>query len=124
MKKKYILPLVFAALLTLGACNTNNPSNSESKEPVVETARKILKASLNKDTVEAGSKTKVVSEVEGVTFRSSDEAVATVDKDGNVKTDEPGMAYITVSKEGYFDRVLKLFVDEYDTIACLVSLLF
>ena len=121
MKKKYILPLAFAALLTLGACNTNSPSKLESKEPVVETARKILKASLSKDTVEAGSKTKVVSEVEGVTFRSSDEAVATVDKDGNVKTDEPGMAYITVSKEGYFDRVLKLFVDEYDTIDYLVE---
>ena len=121
MKKKLLLPLAFAALFVLGGCNNAANGSTSSSEPAVETARKILKASLSKDTVEAGMKSKVVTEVEGVTFRSSDENIATVDKDGNIKTDEPGMAYITVSKEGYFDRVLKLFVDEYDTIDYLVE---
>ena len=121
MKKKYLLPLAFAALFTLGACNNANNTSAGSSEPEIVAARKILKASLSKDTVEAGAKSKVVTEVEGVSFRSSDEAIAKIDKDGVIKTDEPGMAYITVSKEGYFDRVLKLFVDEYDTIDYLVE---
>ena len=121
MKKKLLLPLAFAALFVLGGCNNTANGSTSSSEPAVETARKILKASLSKDTVEAGAKSKVVTEDEGVTFRSSDESIAKVDKDGNIKTDEPGMAYITASKEGYFDRVLKLFVDEYDTIDYLVE---
>ena len=123
MKKKLLFPILFASLLTISACN-NQPggvTSSGSSEPVVETARKILKASLSKDTVEAGYSSKVITDVEGVSYRSDNESIATVDKDGNIKTDEPGMAYITVSKQGYFDRVLKLFVDEYDTIDYLVE---
>ena len=123
MKKKLLFPILFASLLTISACN-NQPggvTSSGSSEPVVETARKILRASLSKDTVEAGYSSKVITDVEGVSYRSDNESIATVDKDGNIKTDEPGMAYITVSKEGYFDRVLKLFVDEYDTIDYLVE---
>ena len=123
MKKKLLFPILFASLLTISACNGQPGGNttSSSNEPVVEAARKILKASLSKDTVEAGFSSKVITDVEGVTYRSDNESVATVDKDGNIKTDEPGMAYITVSKQGYFDRVLKLFVDEYDTLDYLVE---
>ena len=127
MKKKLLFPLLAASLLTLGACNGqpagDNSSNGGqgSNGQQVETAKKILKASLSKDTVEAGSSTSVVTEVQGVTYRSSDEDVATVDQNGNIRTDLPGMAYITVSKQGYFDRVLKLFVDEYDSIDYLVE---
>ena len=123
MKKKLLFPILFASLLTISACNGQPGGNqtSGSSEPVVETARKVLKASLSKDTVEAGYSSKVITDVEGVSYRSDNESIATVDKDGNIKTDEPGMAYITVSKEGYFDRVLKLFVDEYDTIDYLVE---
>ena len=123
MKKKLLFPILFASLLTISACN-NQPggvTSSGSSEPVVETARKVLRASLSKDTVEAGYSSKVITDVEGVSYRSDNENIATVDKDGNIKTDEPGMAYITVSKQGYFDRVLKLFVDEYDTIDYLVE---
>ena len=124
MKKKLLFPLVFASLLTLSACggsnNGSNGANSDS-QPAVETARKVLKASLRKDTVESGSSSSVITEVQGVTYRSSNEDVATVDQNGNIRTDLPGMAYITVSKEGYFDRVLKIFVDEYDTIDYLVE---
>ena len=123
MKKKLLFPILFASLLTISACNNQPGGNttSSSNEPVVEAARKILKASLSKDTVEAGFSSKVITDVEGVSYRSDNEDVATVDKDGNITTDEPGMAHITVSKEGYFDRVLKLFVDEYDTIDYLVE---
>lgn len=123
MNKKLLIPMVFASLLALGACNNvGNSSGSQSSEgPIVETARKILVASLQKDIVEAGGRTSVVSNIQGLTYRSSNEDVATVDSQGNIKTDEPGMTYITVSKEDYFDRVLKLFVEEYDTIDYLVE---
>ncbi len=112
--------------LVMGVTGCNGGGNGSTQQPssgqpASETARKILKASLSKTVVEAGSHSKVISEVEGVTFRSSDENVATVKADGTISTDLGGMAYITVSKEGYFDRVLKIFVDEYDTIDYLVE---
>ena len=124
MKKKILFPFVFASLLTLSACGgskTNPGGDGSDSQPAVQTARQVLKASLSKDTVESGASSKVVTEVQGVTYRSSDEDVATVDQNGNIRTDLPGMAYITVSKQGYFDRVLKIFVDEYDTIDYLVE---
>ena len=103
-----------------GAPESNDPG--QSGEPgTQETARKVLKASIEKPIVEVGKRTKVISEVEGVSYRSSDEDIATVDANGNIKAVEMGMAYITVSKEGYFDRVLKFFVDEYETVDYLVE---
>ena len=108
------------------ACNGSSPSastvaGSSSQQSGEQTDKKVLKASIEKPIVEIGKRTKVISEVEGVTYRSSDEEIATVDASGNIKAVEMGMAYITVSKEGYFDRVLKFFVDEYETVDYLVE---
>ena len=130
MKKKLLLPLLFASLFAVSSCGGSTTTSGDpattttptsTTEPETKTARKILKASLEKDTVECGYKTKVLCDVEGVTYRSDNTAIATVDAQGNITTDEGGMAYITVSKEGYFDRVLKLFVDDYDTVDYLVE---
>ena len=127
MKRKLLLPLAISTLALLvgvtgcGGSNEEGTPGQSSEQQAGETARKILKASLSKDVVEAGSHSKVISEVEGVTYRSSDPDIAEVKADGSISTDLPGMAYITVSKEGYFDRVLKIFVDEYDTIDYLVE---
>ena len=123
MKKKLLFPILFSSLLVLGACSgpASQDASKGGSEGQQTTARKILKASLSKDVVEAGAHSKVISEVEGVTYRSSDPEIAEVKADGSISTDLPGMAYITVSKEGYFDRVLKIFVDEYDTIDYLVE---
>ena len=127
MKKKLFLPLLVSSLmmtLSLTACGGTPESvdPGKSDEPgTQETAKKVLKASIEKPVVEVGKRTKVVSEVEGVSYRSSDEDIATVDANGNLKAVEMGMAYITVSKEGYFDRVLKFFVDEYETVDYLVE---
>ena len=124
MNKKILIPIALASLLTLGACSNpnkeSNPQTSDSSSAIV-TGKQMLKASLSKNIVEAGYRSSVVSDVQGLTFRSSNTNVATIDANGNIETDEPGMTYITVSKEGYFDRVLKLFVDEYDTIDYLVE---
>jgi len=111
-------------MMTMGlaACGgANSDSTGKSGEENQETARKILKAHIENPVIEIDGKTKVITEVEGVTYRSSDEDIVYVGATGNIKGLEMGMAYITVSKEGYFDRVLKVFVDEYETVDYLVE---
>ena len=111
-------------MMTMGlvACgSTQEGTNAKSEPGQQQTARKILKASIEKPIVEIGKRTRVVTDVEGVTYRSSDTEIATVDANGVIKAEEMGMAYITISKEGYFDRVLKFFVDEYETVDYLVE---
>ena len=128
MKKKLILPILVSSLLmTLGLSACNNASEEQSKEDAVSSeinqdgTMKVLKASIEKPVIEIGKRTKVISEVEGVSYRTSDKEIATVDDKGNIKGVEMGMAYITVSKAGYFDKVLKIFVDEYETVDYLVE---
>ena len=116
--------------LGMSACNNaSSPSNGEqssnqvttSEDTIDDGTRKVLNASIEKPVLEIGKRTKVVTEVQGVSYRSSDTEIATVDANGNIKAVEMGMAYITVSKTGYFDRVLKVFVDEYETVDYLVE---
>ena len=125
-----ILPLVLSsfAMLLVGCTGTpvesgepsENPSEQVSEEPITG-ERKILEASIENPTIELDRRTKVICNVEGVTYRSSDENIATVNAKGTIEGIEVGMAYITVSKPGYFDKVLKVFVDEYETVDYLVE---
>ena len=131
MKKKLFLPFLVSSLMmsmVLTACGgtqqESKPIGSDSSSVPTEQVtgeRKVLKASIEKPILEIGKRTKVITDVEGVSYRSSDTEIATVDASGNIKAVEMGMAYITVSKEGYFDRVLKFFVDEYETVDYLVE---
>lgn len=130
MKKKLFLPFLVSSLMmsmVLTACGgthqESKPVGSDSSTPTEQATgeRKVLKASIEKPILEIGKRTKVVTDVQGVSYRSSDTEIATVDASGNIKAVEMGMAYITVSKEGYFDRVLKFFVDEYETVDYLVE---
>ena len=125
MKKKSVLSLLISSfLLTCGLAACQNQSQSDvitSNEPQTETPRKILNASIQKPVIELDQKTKVICDVEGVTYRTSDANIATVNADGVIEGIDMGMAYITVSKKGYFDRVLKVFVDDYMTIDYLVE---
>ena len=126
---KNILPLVLssAAMLLVACSGGNNESKVESQpeesisQPAEDGARKVLEASIERPAIELDEKTKVITNVEGVTFRSSDEDIASVTEKGAIYGNDVGMAYITVSKEGYFDKVLKVFVDEYGTIDYLVE---
>ena len=122
MKKKVLLPLLASSLaLVFGitACGGDNPSGPVNPEP--KTARRIMTASLAKKAIEPDQKTKITCDTEGVTFRSSDTKIATVNDKGEVVGVENGLAYITLSKEGYFDRVLKVFVEDPQTIDYLVT---
>ena len=129
MRKKLLLPLAISSLALLLGVTACNGGKSESKEisgssqepSQQETARKILKASIKKPVIELDQKTTVICDVEGVKYRSSDPNIATVDAQGNIEGINGGMAYITVTKEGYFDRVLKVFVDDYLTVDYLVE---
>ena len=127
MKKKLILPLLVSSLvMAVGLSACNNAEENISSEPQIsegqnDGVRQVLKASIEKPILEIGKRTKVVTDVQGVSYRSSDTDIATVDANGNIKAVEMGMAYITVSKAGYFDRVLKFFVDEYETVDYLVE---
>ena len=131
MKRRQILPLAISSIAMLLASCTG-PANTESKDPGSDSAldptseveggeRKILEASIKDPVIELDDTTKVVTNVEGCTFHSDDENIAEVDSKGNITGVEVGMARITVSKPGYFDKVLKVFVDEYDTIDYLVE---
>ena len=131
MKKRQILPFAISSLaMLLASCTA--PANNQSKGPEGDSSlepasepldgeRKILEASIKDPVIELDDTTKVVTNVEGCTFHSDDENIAEVDSKGNITGVEVGMARITVSKPGYFDKVLKVFVDEYDTIDYLVE---
>ena len=128
MKKKLLFPLAvssFALLVGLTACGGGHNEGGESKgssEPgTVETARKILNASIKKPVIELDQKTKVLCDVEGVSYHSDNNDVATVDANGTIEGINGGMARITVSKEGYFDKVLKVYVDDPLTVDYLVE---
>ena len=77
MKKKLLFPLAvssFALLVGLTACGGGHNEGGESKgsdEPgTVETARKILNASIKKPVIELDQRTKVLCDVEGVSYHS------------------------------------------------------
>jgi predicted peptidase len=124
MKKKTLFPLAISALLMLGAvgCKTETtPTEDPQGQTEVEDKSQVIQASLEKNILEIDEKTKVVCNLPGVTYRSSDEDIVTVDATGKVKAIEMGNAFITVSKPGHFDKVLKVFVDEYETVDYLVE---
>ena len=124
MKKKTLFPFAVSILLMLGAtgCKSEVTPTEQGDTPVeVEDKSQVIQASLEKNVLEIDGKTKVNCSLPGVTYRSSDEDVVTVDANGNIRAIEMGNAFITVSKAGHFDKVLKVFVDEYETVDYLVE---
>lgn len=129
MRKSRILPLVLSSLaMLLASCtgqgttstgSQGDPSGSISEEE--GGTRKLLEASIEKSAIELYAKTKVVTSVEGVTFRSSDPSIASVNAQGVIEGEDTGLVHITVSKKGYFDKVLKVFVYEPDSVDYLVE---
>lgn len=80
MKNKPILPLIvsiFAMILGLGACGGLNNS---SHEPEVN-KKTIVDASIDNNVLLVGEETFVDSSLEGLTYRSSNPSIATVDEE-------------------------------------------
>lgn len=106
--KKGLGALVILLALTAVACNSTPASSGKtpnsSKNPISSTsalpAIKVTAAD-NKKTLEVDETVKLTADVEGVTWESSNAAVATVDQEGNVTAVGAGTAKISAKKDGY-----------------------
>ena len=114
MKKKLILPLTaFALLLSLGlsACNNDNGGNNESKDPEqqestpADTSKQQEKITVtaagDKKTLKLHETVQLTASVDGVTWKTNDEKVVTVDGNGLVTAVGKGSTTIAASKDGY-----------------------
>ncbi len=103
--KKGLGALAVLLALTMVACNGGgNPSDapkSNSQQSTSAIPAIKVTAADNKKSVEIGGTIQLSADVEGVTWASSAEAVATVDGTGKVTAVAPGSAKISASKEGY-----------------------
>lgn len=114
MKKKLILPLTaFVLLLSLGlsACNNDNGGNNESKDPEqqestpADTSKQQEKITVtaagDKKTLKLHETVQLTASVDGVTWKTNDEKVVTVDGNGLVTAVGKGSTTIAASKDGY-----------------------
>ena len=104
-KNKIFLPMMAISLLFglgLAACNQPaNPSNNTSSSiPAKEKIKVTLDGSdKTEGEVEVEATLQLKASVEGGTWASSNEKVATVDQTGKVTAVAPGNANITVTKD-------------------------
>ena len=118
MKKTKIIPIVArAAILGLAACNGGgggNESQAESQQqesqPESQTQQEKITISGLPKTVTKGDTFTLTASVEGVTWKSSDESIATVSATGSVTAVGGGAVSITASKEGYKDAKVNFTV--------------
>ena len=105
--KKGLGALAILLALTAVACNgapassgdgqkSSNQVSSTSALPAIK-----VTAADNKKTLEVDETVKLTADVEGVTWESSNTAVATVDQEGNVTAVGDGTAKISAKKDGY-----------------------
>ena len=105
--KKGLGALAILLALTAVACNgapassgdgqkSSNHISSTSALPAIK-----VTAADNKKTLEVDETVKLTADVEGVTWESSNTAVATVDQEGNVTAVGDGTAKISAKKDGY-----------------------
>lgn len=104
--------VVFSALVCFGvtACNSGNnqPSTSAQLEKITITAEGNKKTLIKGDTAET---VKLTASVEGVTWASSKQDVATVDANGLVTAVGEGSTNITASRDGYRDGSISIKVE-------------
>ena len=123
-KNKVLLPMMAISLLFglgLAACNHSaNPSNNTSSS--IPAKEKIKVTDGNDKTegeVEVEATLQLKASVEGGTWASSNQKVATVDQTGKVTAVGAGSANITVTKEGYDKGTFKLTVKRGAPLATL-----
>ena len=125
MKKKIFLPMIAATLLFgMGLSACNKPANDSSKQPttssVVPAKPKInVTAAGDKKTLEIDEEVQLTADQNDVTWKSSDEKIATVDNTGKVKAIASGSVTITASKEGYQNGTISITVNKPAALATL-----
>ena len=122
-KMKVLLPFaVVGLMLSLGACG--GPGGGESGKSTTSSAQQLpkIKVTTADDktslTLIVGETGQVKADQEGVTWASSNTAVATVEN-GVVKAVAPGSAKITASKDGFRTGDLNVTVNRKPPIATL-----
>lgn len=123
MKNKKIFIGLASLLLVLGitGCNKKEepkPSGDDPKQDSLMIDATIDRQILNEDDLDDAH---ITCALEGVTYRSSNENVVEVSSRGYIQVVDKGDAYVTVSKQGYFDKVFKVFVDRDNTVDYLVE---
>ena len=113
--KRFILPItVFALLLSFGlsACNggDNGGGNTPKSSQTAQQSIKITAAD-NKTKLILGETVQLTASIEGVSWSTSDAAIAEVSPAGLVTSKAVGKATIKASKEGYKDGSITINVD-------------
>ena len=119
--KKFLVGLSSLVLiLGITACNPK-PSGGGSSEGDGDS--KIIPATINRQILsfDEDDDARITCSLAGVSYQSSDENIVEVDQNGHIIINAYGNAYVTVSKEGYFDKVFKIFVDKDNSIDYLVE---
>ena len=123
MKNKKVFIGLASLLLVLGvtACNKKEggeqPGGDDKEESLMIDAT-INRQILNEDDL---SDAQITCALEGVSYHSSNEKVVEVNSRGYIEVVDKGDAFVTVSKDGHFDKVFKVFVDRDNTIDYLVE---
>jgi hypothetical protein len=131
-KAKTLLPLAALALaLGLAACTGPQPGGDESSAAGTSTATSSVAKPKITVSAEGDKKTLIVEEtvqltakegetaLTGVEWKSSNEAVATVDQTGKVTAVGPGDASISATKEGYNKGSISIKVNRPAALATL-----
>ena len=131
-KAKTLLPLAALALaLGLAACTGPQPGGDESSAAGTSTATSSVAKPKITVSAEGDKKTLIVEEtvqltakegetaLTGIEWKSSNEAVATVDQTGKVTAVGPGDASISASKEGYNKGSISIKVNRPTPVAAL-----
>ena len=124
MKKKIFLPMIAATLLFgmgLGACN--KPADDSSKQPSTSSVpakpKITVTAAGDKKQLELDEEVQLTADQEGVTWKSSDPTIATVDASGKVKAVGSGTVTITASKDGFTNGSISITVKKPAALANL-----
>ena len=131
-KAKTLLPLAALALaLGLAACTGPQPGGDESSAAGTSTATSSVAKPKITVSAEGDKKTLIVEEtvqltakegetaLTGIEWKSSNEAVATVDQTGKVTAVGPGDASISATKEGYNKGSISIKVNRPAALATL-----
>ena len=124
MKKIKALTLLSSLALTmcLASCGGNGnggaskadestPAGSQTSTASSSQLEKIELTTEGSKTLHVGETLQIKSSVEGVTYKSSDEKVATVDQTGKVTATGLGTASISAEKEGYRKGSMSITVE-------------